>query len=519
MYTLAFIFGGILDRAAAGPMKNKTLSFVFFLVAGALVLRLIRVGSQSIWVDEMLTLSVSIPDPGLTIWDYVKYNIHGPLHSFVVYLFHFVSVHEGWLRIPSVIAGVLAVYFFYRWTRIWLGEGIARVASIFLAIHPLHIYYSQEIRNYSFLFFFAMLSCYVFHRLLERETGKRFALYVIAMACAALSNFTAAFLFVVHSLIYVVRRGAPGRRILKWAAVGVLVLVLISPWVYRIYTFIDVTALVTPVVPGEIETTERLRGDTTVGAEAVPYLFYVFGSGFSMGPSTRELHYDASLSHVVRSHWMSVAWVGILFGFLALKGAAYVYRRRLAWGQILLYLAVPLILTLLLCWQNAKAFNVRYVLLSFPAFLCLVAAGVVSIRGRAGWIAGGLVAATLLTSTWNYFFDGRYARDDVKGAVSAVEARASEADCVLTHTVTEIVEHYLGGDREVYSVYAPPGTPHSRVDKQLQPVFAKCDTVWYIRAREWADDSDGYLLDLLQQNYTMSEVIVLDGVTVFVGKK
>ncbi len=502
-------------------MKKKNLSFLICLTVGAIAMRLFRVGGQSIWVDEMLTLSVSIPDPGLTIWDYLKYNIHGPLHSFTVYLFHFVSVNDAWLRIPSVAAGVLAVVFFYRWVQLWLGEKIARVASVLLVIHPLHIYYSQEIRNYSFLFFFAMFSSYVFHRLLEKETKRDFVLYVVGISCAALSNFTAAFLFAVHSIIYVfrMRNGKIGGRILKWAVVGVLVLVLLSPWIYRIYTFIDVTKLVTPVKPGEIATQERLRGDTTIGAEAVPYLFYVFGSGFSLGPSTRELHYDSSLAGVVRSHWLPVLWIGVLFGVLGLKGAFYTFRRGLPWVQIGLYLLVPLLLTLLLCWQNAKAFNVRYVLLSFPAFLCLAAAGVVSFGGRTRWVVCALVSITLLISAANYYFDGRYARDDVRGAVRLVEARAEPGDCILTHTVTEIVEHYFYGPNVIYSVYAPPGTAPEKVDKQVQDVFANCDTVWYIRAREWADDSNGYLLELLGQNYEISERIVLDGVTVLVLKK
>ena len=86
-------------------MKKKDSTFLLWLLAAALLLRFFRIHSQSLWVDELLTLNVSVPRPGLNIWDYLKYNIHGPLHSVVVYLFHFVSMNEGWLRTPSAVAG------------------------------------------------------------------------------------------------------------------------------------------------------------------------------------------------------------------------------------------------------------------------------------------------------------------------------------------------------------------------------------------------------------------------------
>ena len=95
-----------------------------------------------------------MPKDGLNIWSYLKYNIHGPLHSFVVYLFQLISLNDGWLRIPSALAGAGAVVYFYLWVRLWIGRNTAPIGAVLLALHPLHIHYSQELRNYSFLLFF-----------------------------------------------------------------------------------------------------------------------------------------------------------------------------------------------------------------------------------------------------------------------------------------------------------------------------------------------------------------------------
>ena len=50
--------------------------------------------------------------------------------------------------------------------------------------------------------------------------------------------------------------------------------------------------------------------------------------------------------------------------------------------------------------------------------------------------------------------------------------------------------------------------------EQLAPVLANCDTIWYVRARAWSYDPDGYISGLLHDAYPHSEVTDYDGVTV-----
>ncbi|MFQ5511891.1 MAG: glycosyltransferase family 39 protein [Candidatus Krumholzibacteriia bacterium] len=493
-------------------MQKKESAFLLWLLAVSLLLRLYRIHSQSLWVDELLTLNVSVPRPGLNIWDYLKYNIHGPLHSFVVYLFHFVSVHDGWLRVPSVAAGVAGVFYFYRWVGVWLGERVARRAAVLLAVHPLHVYYSQELRNYSLLFFFGMFASYFLHGLLKKETPRRFLAYVLGIAASALCNFSSAFLYVVHSILYLARR-APGRRFARWAVVSMLVAGVISPWVYRIYKVVDLPSLVTPVLPGDLEDSERLRGDTTVTLAAIPYALYTFSVGFSMGPSTRELHGDPSLRSVLGSHTGAILWVTLVFGAAGLLGAVGAVRRGDPWPQVALYLWLPIALVILLCWQNAKAFNVRYVLLSFPAYLCLIAMGIEWLPGRWSRALWVLVLATLLYSLGNYYFNGSYAREDVRGAARYVKANAAPGDCVLAPTVMHVFTRYYG-EEGVYSVRAPAGKPVRRVDEELAALLANCETLWYVRAREWEDDPHGYVLNSLDRRLLRLQTVNYDGVTV-----
>ena len=492
-------------------VRNERV-FLAALIVVAALFRFYRIGAQRLWVDEMLTVSVSIPKDGLNIWSYVKFNIHGPLHSFVVYLFQLVSRGDAWLRLPSALAGVGVVVYFYLWIRMWVGRYVAQIGAVLIAVHPLLVYYSHELRNYSFLLFFGMMACYYFERVNQRGRRSDRIGYILVMACAALSNFTAVFLFVSHTIIYFTRNKFRWLSVKRWAVVSLLILVLISPWVYRIYTFIDVSDLVTPVTPGQLDDADRLRGQTTVAWEALPYAIYTYCVGFSLGPSTRELHTDSRVSYVLRRHAPALAWAMFLFGGLFVWGLWRATRGGAPWKGLLLYLLIPIVITFALNWQNAKAFNVRYVLTGYGAFVCILAIGVADMPRRVGLVATGLVVATLLVSDLNYYFDGRYAREDVRGAVRYVDERIEPGECIFAPTVRGIVYHYYRGIEEVHAVYNPDGLPERETDKRLRPLFAGCKSLWYIRARPWVDDPDGYVLGRLADRYRQTQVIHFNGV-------
>jgi len=498
-------------------MRGRDAKFLVPLVTASFVLRVFKIGSQSLWVDEILTLEKTIPKPGLTIWDYLKYNIQGPLHSFVVYCAHFVSTSDAWLRLPSAIAGAAAVYYFYRWTEIWLGRPIARLAALMLAVHPLHIQYSQEVRAYSFLVFFVTFSAYYLHRMLARETRSGTVAYVIGTGFAALSNFSAAFIYAVQSLIYIVRRGFSSQRLLRWILVSLAILVIISPWVYRIYAIIDVPKLVTPVKPGELSEEQRLRGGTTITASAIPYLMYTYSVGTTLGPSTRELHNETAITSVLREYALSVVWVAVIFGFLFVAGFWSLLRGAPTQAlQAALYIFVPLILLLALNWQNAKAFNVRYLLVSLPAYVCVVAAGLRSLPRMARKLLTAAVFLTLLMSLGNYYFNPRYAKEDVRSAASYVSAGIQDNECVLAPTVGLVFKHYFTKPNTIYYISAHEGTPPAVVEERIARTMGDCDVVWYVRSREWDSDPAGEIPLALEKAYKETErVYGMTGVQVF----
>jgi len=182
--------------------------------------------------------------------------------------------------------------------------------------------------------------------------------------------------------------------------------------------------------------------------------------------------------------------------------------------ELFAYLLVPFACTLVLNWQNAKAFNARYVLVALPAWVVLLSLGFVrlgSVRRRV-WAAG--FAVLVAVSLGNLYFNPRYAREDVRAAVRYVEERGGSAPCLLAPTVWHVARLYAPPQATVLEYYREGDR-----DAQIDRVVATCNTLWYIRCRWWVDDPDGYLLERLREAYPQQQLIEFPGVELFLLKR
>ena len=496
---------------ASIPRSERRVLVALIVLAAAL--RFFRLGAQSLWVDEILTLIVATPKPGFPLGQLLLHNIHGPLHTFVVAMMRQAGEGDGWLRLPSAVAGVLAVPLLYLWVRPRLGSRVALWSAALLAVNPLHLHYSQELRNYAFAVCFVLASCVLLDRLCERWSAGRAAAFALSVAAAVLCNFSACFAFIVQAVVFVTSSASRGRALARWALVTALVVLVTSPWIYRVTTYVDFGKLATPVEPGAIAPEERLRGDTTFRWESVPYTFFAYSVGFALGPTLSEMHGD--LHATMAQHRAAIAWTALLFGSLGIAGLVAVCRppHGSAWrgSELLLYILVPLFATLLLNWQNAKAFNVRYVLIGLPMYLALVAAGVHRLRREPRVLAMIFVLTTTGIALFNYYTDPARQKEDVRDATRAVESAVKPGECIFAPTVWQIVAHYQTTATPLHYVYREPA---GTMERQLQDLYSSCPSFWYLRARPWVDDPDGSILSAIESRYHAVEEMNFPGVRV-----
>jgi hypothetical protein len=70
-----------VNEVTASISRAPERRVIIALTLLAAVLRLVHIGAQSLWVDEMFTLIVATPKPGYPLDQLLLHNIHGPLHT------------------------------------------------------------------------------------------------------------------------------------------------------------------------------------------------------------------------------------------------------------------------------------------------------------------------------------------------------------------------------------------------------------------------------------------------------
>ena len=140
--------------------KNKTITIIVIIAS---FLRLYHLNFQSIWIDELLTMSESHPKLSFKeASDIILFQEGTPrFYFFFVKIFNFLfgnTVYNA--RLLSVFFGILSVLVIYKLGKKLFTKNIGLFSAVFLTFNLFHIEYSQEARSYSMLVFFVILAFY-----------------------------------------------------------------------------------------------------------------------------------------------------------------------------------------------------------------------------------------------------------------------------------------------------------------------------------------------------------------------
>ena len=476
------------------------------VVALALFLRFFRLAHQSLWVDEVLSYKAFTAPAGVPYWQKFLYDVHGPLYSLIMHFWSMVSSSDLWLRAPSAVAGVLAVYALYRWFIVIGRTDLALPAALFMALNPFHLYYSQELRFYAPLSLLSLLALIAFERFHARPTTRTGVLLGTVLALACLVHFSALFLGAAF-VVYLALTGRFRGDHLRFGALAAgIVLLLISPWIYRELSFlrqIHVVGIST------LSAGERLRGDLTLSRWSYPYSLYAFSAGYSLGPSLRELHLGAPTFALFERHAAAIGSTLVVFGGLLVSGMVRSARS----GRLVFFLSVILVsiasVTVITAF-NVKVFNVRYLMCAFPLYVALVVHGLPSGR-PARFLVAVAACGLMIVSDVNYHFNAKYAREDVRGAAGIVMGQEAKGDLVLAPGVEEVFAHYYRGPNATLFI-EPAHLGESGVDAAVDGYFASHTRIWHLRTRNWDKDPGDILTKVLLRRGTPAGSWELAGV-------
>jgi mannosyltransferase len=211
---------GRIRRTATGTSVGSVVAIGAVVVA-AIAVRTTAIGS-SLWTDEAVTSAFTQRGFGEMLHLFTR-EPNGLLYQFVVYPLAQLSGAEWVLRLPSVLAGLLAVPALY-WAGRELGQRRgALFGAAILALSPLAVHYSKDARPYAFVMLFAALSFGALARGARTGEARWSWLYAATLIGLAYSNAIAVVLVLVPHVVLISRFPRSAQRSWLLAGAGALV--------------------------------------------------------------------------------------------------------------------------------------------------------------------------------------------------------------------------------------------------------------------------------------------------------
>lgn len=173
--------------------ENKILLILVFF--GSLF-RLYKLDYQSLWVDEIITVYTSGSDKSFSeIYQYlINSDPHPPLYYYIVHCFYLIFENSSLVaRVVSALFGIGGFFALYHLSKELHNKNVGLIAVCLLALNYFHIFYSQEARMYSMLFFTTTISFYYLIRFIKNPSLKTAIIHGIFASIMIYTHFFALF--------------------------------------------------------------------------------------------------------------------------------------------------------------------------------------------------------------------------------------------------------------------------------------------------------------------------------------
>jgi hypothetical protein len=353
----------------------------------ALIVRLVNLGTFSLWLDEVLTMHFAALGFRDLVQACVRDAENVPLYAIAAWIAQRLGLAEPWIRLPSILAGVVGIGLFMRWMALRFGTRTAIVAGLITALSPFHVRYSQELRAYPWLLLVVPAAMLAAERLARDPSRWSVALMAATVAIGAYTHLT------------------------FWVVLPVFMAIVCSP--------IDASGSVRNRLTA-------LLSAIAMGASAFLPWAVAIGQGLARRAERGGTDWSLTeLEHRVAAI-TSAPWEGhpVTVGGLALVvlvavGLGFALRRSDRWipmSMLGAWVAWEVVLAAVGHWSDA-----RYGLVAWFLVPMCIALAIAALRPR--WLQVGITALCLIplfNGLFGYWNEGRPHWDRIAAAVSEV---------------------------------------------------------------------------------------------------
>lgn len=185
----------------------------FLVLALGAFLRFYQLGAPSMWGDEMLVALNASKDAGYIFSLAENVEVHPPYLYFLYKLMLLAGSSDFWLRLPSAVCGVLSLFFLWRLGERLLESRFAALAALgLLAVHPLHIWISRQVRPYALIGLCFTLALGFLLRFVATGEPRQARCNLLACLPIVLSHYVGFLILAAQGLVAAwaaLRRGVP----------------------------------------------------------------------------------------------------------------------------------------------------------------------------------------------------------------------------------------------------------------------------------------------------------------------
>jgi hypothetical protein len=149
---------------------------LWFILAVAAVLRLWRLGTPSLWFDEVLVAMVAKLPSASVVARSLAEDFHPPAFYLLAKAVMEAGMSDAVLRLPLAAFGLAGVWYAWRVGREMLSEGGGLMLAALTAVQPWHLLLSRQLRPYSIVFLFSLAAFFHLWRAIRDGRARDFLL-------------------------------------------------------------------------------------------------------------------------------------------------------------------------------------------------------------------------------------------------------------------------------------------------------------------------------------------------------
>lgn len=343
--------------------KNRVIFLILIIavLALGLFLRVYGIEKKVIWYDEADSIATATRD---IAFYRDKEFIYKPVYFFLLKQWiRFFGISPLFLRLFSSLFSLFAVYWIYLLGRKIFDEKTGLIAAFFLAVSPFFIYHSQQVRHFSAIALFTIISFYFLTLFLRSQKIKHCILSLFFSILTVFCHPYGAFILLSQLCVAAFSKNKYSRL---WLSFSILTLFL--------YVFMFIKPHFNEIKDG-VWWIEKLDWGF---AKAIFSTFTMGGENYGLmkGSFTKELSREFSFYKALEILSLIVILPVFLKGIFCLK------KKNLEKKSIFVWLALPVLCVILISYFSIRIFVIKHLTIVLPAFYLLLAKGFLAFNKR-----------------------------------------------------------------------------------------------------------------------------------------